>query len=197
MPAVSTTALAWKVTPNCVFTPVTCLYVFTPDELSSFVVLSSTSNSFTASCHIFRFSMPSSISRHAQIYFPRSHCALGLHMAGPLERFSIRNWMAVLSATTPIYPPSASISRTICPLAMPPTAGLQLICPILFMSIVMRHVFDPILAAAAAASHPAWPAPMTMTSYLNSIAFFFFNRQKYNKPKGKARFFLFFHHSTT
>ena len=40
---------------------------------------------------------------------------------------SIRNWIAVLSVTIPICPPSASISRTICPLAIPPMAGLQLI----------------------------------------------------------------------
>ena len=30
--------------------------------------------------------------------------------------------------TLPISPPRASISRTICPLATPPIAGLQLIC---------------------------------------------------------------------
>ena len=60
--------------------------------------------------------------------------------------------MAVLSVTIPICPPNASISLTICPLAIPPTAGLQLICPILFMSIVMRHVLAPMFAAAAAAS---------------------------------------------
>ena len=98
-----------------------------------------------------------------------AHCARGLHMAGPLERFNMRNWIAVLSVTNPIYPPKASISRTICPLAIPPTAGLQLICPILFMSIVIRQVFEPRFAAAAAASQPACPAPITITSYLNSI----------------------------
>jgi hypothetical protein len=41
------------------------------------------------------------------------------------------------------------------------------------MSMVMRHVFEPKLAAAAAASHPAWPAPITITSYLKSIDFIF------------------------
>ena len=66
-----------------------------------------------------------------------------------------------------------TISRTICPLAIPPTAGLQLICPILFMSIVMRQVLEPKLAAAAAASQPACPAPITITSYLKSIPILF------------------------
>ena len=89
-------------------------------------------------------------------------------MAGPFERFRIRNWIAVSSVTNPICPPSASISRTICPLAIPPTAGLQLICPILFMSIVIRQVLEPKFAAAAA-SQPACPAPITITSYLKSI----------------------------
>jgi hypothetical protein len=48
--------------------------------------------------------------------------------------------MEVRSVISPMRPPRASISRTICPLAIPPTAGLQLICPILFMSGVMRSV---------------------------------------------------------
>jgi hypothetical protein len=39
--------------------------------------------------------------------------------------------------------------------------------------MVMRQVFEPKLAAAAAASHPAWPAPITITSYLKSIDLFF------------------------
>ena len=56
-------------------------------------------------------------------------------------------------------------------LAMPPTAGLQLICAILFMSIVIRQVLAPSFAAAQAASQPAWPPPMTRTSYLNIILF--------------------------
>ena len=126
--------------------------------------------------------MFSRISRQAQMNLPRSHCARGLHMAGPFERLSIRNWMAVRSVTKPMYPPNASISLTICPFAIPPTAGLQLICPILFMSIVMRHVFEPKLAAAAAASQPAWPAPITITSYLKSIDVYLFTwMQKYEK----------------
>jgi hypothetical protein len=50
------------------------------------------------------------------------------------------------------------------------------------MSMVMRQVFEPKLAAAAAASHPAWPAPITITSYLKSIdCFFLLMAQKYEK----------------
>ena len=155
VPAVNTTQRAWNVTPHMVCTPRT-----SP---------SSTSNRRTVSCQMCRLGVFSSTSRQAQMNLLRSHCARGLHMAGPFERFRMRNCMAVLSVTRPMNPPSASISRTICPLAMPPTAGLQLICPILFISIVMRHVLDPRFAAAAAASQPACPAPITITSYLNSI----------------------------
>ena len=55
------------------------------------------------------------------------------------------------------------------PCPMPPTAGLQLICAILFISMVIRQVFAPKLAEAQAASQPACPAPITITSYLNSM----------------------------
>ena len=150
VPAVITTALARNVTPHTVSTPTASPF--------------STSSSQASSCQMSRPSMRSRRERHSQINLPRSHCALGLHTAGPLPRLSIRNCMDVASVTRPISPPKASISRTICPLAMPPTAGLQLICPILFMSIVMRHVLAPIRAAAAAASHPACTPPITITS---------------------------------
>ena len=85
-------------------------------------------------------------------------------MAGPFDLLSIRNCIAVASVTIPMKPPRASISRTICPLAIPPMAGLQLIWPILFISIVINNVFEPMLAAAQAASQPACPAPITITS---------------------------------
>ena len=146
----------------------------------------STINSSTVSCQICRLGVFSNISRHAQINLPRSHCARGLHMAGPFERLSMRNWIAVRSVTIPMYPPSASISLTICPFAMPPTAGLQLICPILFISIVIRQVFEPRFAAAAAASQPACPAPITITSYLKSIDLFLFTVAKLLKSCQKV-----------
>src|ERR1700691_1025861 len=73
--------------------------------------------------------------------------------------------MPTASATSPMIPPRASTSRTRCPLATPPTAGLQLICAIRSMFMVMRAVLRPMRAAAMAASHPACPAPTTTTSY--------------------------------
>eukprot|EP00035_Acanthoeca_spectabilis_P012938 m.498248 g.498248 ORF g.498248 m.498248 type:complete len:63 (-) comp157616_c0_seq1:103-291(-) len=49
--------------------------------------------------------------------------------------------------------------------------------------MVTKSVFDPIFAAAAAASAPAWPPPTTITSYsspnISSIV-----------PRGTALFFL-------
>src|SRR3981081_3481251 len=47
---------------------------------------------------------------------------------------------------------------------MPPRAGLQLIWPSVSMLWVSRRVRAPIRAAASAASVPAWPPPMTITS---------------------------------
>ena len=155
VPAVMTTARARSVAPQMVRTPVTSPF--------------SVSTSVTSSCQMCRCSVCSSLCRHVVMNRARSHCARGLHMAGPFERFSIRNCMAVASVTSPIPPPSASTSRTICPLAMPPTAGLQLICATLFMSMVTRQVSAPMRAAAEAASQPAWPAPTTTTSYLKTV----------------------------
>ena len=155
VPAVIITALARRVTSQMVCTPRT-----SP---------SSTSSSSAWSCHMLRLGVFSSMRRHSRLNFMRSHCERGLHTAGPFPRLSMRNCIDVASVTSPILPPSASISRTICPFAIPPTAGLQLICASLFMSIVTRHVFAPMRAAAAAASHPACPPPMTITSYFKII----------------------------
>src|SRR5579864_8482980 len=66
-----------------------------------------------------------------------------------------------------MMPPSASTSRTRCPLAMPPTAGLQDIWAIRSTLSVYSAVFRPIRAAAIAASQPACPAPTTTTSYFS------------------------------
>ena len=84
--------------------------------------------------------------------------------AGPLLRLSTRNWMPAASATRPIRPSSASISRTRWPLPSPPMAGLQDISPMVAKLWVTSAVRAPRRAAAAAASQPAWPPPMTMTS---------------------------------
>ena len=155
VPAVRMTARAENSAPRAVRTPPTA---FPPSDVSSI------KSSLTLSCHMVRWSVFSRILRHRALNLMRSLCARGLHMAGPFERLSILNCNAVSSVTIPIMPPRASISRTIWPLAMPPTAGLQLICAILFMSIVISSVSAPNRADACAASHPACPAPMTITS---------------------------------
>src|SRR3954447_22853062 len=64
----------------------------------------------------------------------------------------------------PITPPSASISRTRCPFAVPPTAGLHGMCATVSGPSVQIATLQPRRAAAWAASTPAWPAPMTITS---------------------------------
>src|SRR5262245_35262126 len=73
--------------------------------------------------------------------------------------------MPARSAATAMAPPIASISRTRWPLPMPPMAGLQLICPTVARLCVTSSVRAPVRAAARAASVPAWPPPITMTSY--------------------------------
>src|ERR1700738_4221998 len=72
--------------------------------------------------------------------------------------------MPAASATRPINPSSASISRTRWPLPSPPIAGLHDIAPMLAKVCVISAVRAPRRADAAAASHPAWPPPTTMTS---------------------------------
>ena len=85
-------------------------------------------------------------------------------MAGPFDLLSILNCKVHASVTIPVYPPRASISLTICPLAIPPTAGLQDILAKPSMSMETRRTFDPIFEAAIAASQPACPPPTTMIS---------------------------------
>ena len=178
VPAVMITVFAVNCAPRRVLTPT--------------AFPSSTMSSMAWSCQMWRFGVLSSTSLQVQMNFPLSHCARGLHMAGPLERLSIRNCTEHRSVTIPICPPSASISLTICPLAMPPTAGLQLIWAILFMSMVMRHVLTPMLAAAHAASQPACPAPTTITSYVKVIVndVFCANLVKAERRKKQTRLFF-------
>src|SRR5499427_5852627 len=72
--------------------------------------------------------------------------------------------MPVASIARPISPPSASISRTRCPFAVPPTAGLHGMCATVSTLSVHNPTRTPRRAAAWAASQPAWPAPITITS---------------------------------
>ncbi len=137
-------------------------------------------------------------------YRARSACARSDQTAGPLERLSILKWMPERSVTRAISPPSASISRTRWPFASPPMAGLQDIWPIVSRFIVQRHVRIPILAAARAASQPAWPAPITITSndipYNNiraiSVAFFKVARNTRDTASGLQKSVLNVRHST-
>ncbi len=73
------------------------------------------------------FSVFSNFFLHSEANNILSFWVLGDHIAGPFERLSIRNCIALKSLIIPDPPPNASISRTICPLATPPIAGLQLI----------------------------------------------------------------------
>ena len=57
--------------------------------------------------------------------------------------------MEAASAIFPMRPPSASISRTRCPFAMPPMHGLQLICAMWSRFMVSIRVDAPSLAEAA------------------------------------------------
>ena len=72
------------------------------------------------------------------------------------------------SASRPITPSMASISRTRCPFPSPPIAGLHDISPIVSNFWVSKTVRAPARAEAAAASQPAWPPPMTTTSNTRS-----------------------------
>ncbi|MBA7571743.1 hypothetical protein ES708_13511 [subsurface metagenome] len=136
------------------------IFVFTPTALLFFTTISS-----TVSCQKSSFSILSSFSLQTFENFILSFCALGLHIAGPFDLLSILNCIMLSSVTIPLYPPKASISLIICPFAIPPIAGLQDISAIFVISIVISNTLEPIFAAAAAASHPACPAPITITSY--------------------------------
>src|SRR4029453_8840529 len=59
----------------------------------------------------------------------------------------------------------ASISRAMCPFARPPMAGLHDIWPMVSKFWVNIRVRHPMRLAANAASIPAWPLPITITSY--------------------------------
>ena len=108
------------------------------------------------------------LRRTSAAYRYLSAWARGPHTAGPLLWLSMRNWMPVASIARPISPPNASTSRTICPLASPPTAGLHDICPTRWGSSVTSATRAPIPAAAHAASAPACPPPITITSYADA-----------------------------
>src|SRR3982751_2367874 len=93
----------------------------------------------------------------------------GPQTAGPLLRLSVRRWIAARSAARPISPSNTSSSRTRWPLPTPPIDGLHDICPASSRRKVSRPTRAPRRAAAAAASQPAWPAPITRTSCMRKL----------------------------
>ena len=113
------------------------------------------------------FGSASSAARTHLPYCGLSAWARGDQTAGPRLRFSSLNCIPVASIARPINPPSASISRTRCPFAVPPTAGLHGMCATVSRVSVHRPTLHPSFAAAHAASTPACPAPITITS--NSV----------------------------
>ena len=151
VPVAMITALASYWAPSWVMTPVTAPF--------------SVKISTICACFSSKFSWFSRVFFITCWYFRRSAWARREWTAGPLPRFSIRYWMQALSAARPISPPSASISRTRCPLPVPPMAGLQGMLPTASRLMVKRMVCSPSRAAASAASMPAWPAPMTAISH--------------------------------
>ena len=98
-------------------------------------------------------------------YSTRSACARVARTAGPLRELRMRNWMPASSVTSAMAPPKASTSLTRWPLPIPPIDGLHDICPKVSTLWVNSKVLQPMRAAASAASLPAWPPPITITSY--------------------------------
>lgn len=98
-----------------------------------------------------------------------------IHTAAPRDLFNTLNCIPDISATTPINPSKASTSLTMWPLPIPPIEGYNVILinqkytlhdisPIVSKLLLIKQVLKPILAETAAASHPAWPPPTTITS---------------------------------
>ena len=85
--------------------------------------------------------------------------------------FRVLYWIPDASVASAIIPPAASISLTRCVFPKPPIAGLQDIWPMELFDMLIRQVLSFFLCAAWAASHPACPPPITITSYLSIIYF--------------------------
>ena len=88
VPLFKTTALALISRPILVFTPLTLFFL--------------TNTSSTTSCQKSRFSIFSSTLLQAALKSFLSHWALGLHIAGPLERFNNLYCIELMSVTKPV-----------------------------------------------------------------------------------------------
>ena len=150
VPVVITTVLVGIISPLSNFTPVIlpCRPFSCWPSLPRII-------SATLPSTIARFLYPTISSRIYFLYSARSICARGPQTAGPFLRFKTRNCTPALSTIRPTTPSSASTSRSIVPLPIPPKLGLQEHTPRLSSLGVMRAVRAPERAAAALASHPA------------------------------------------
>ena len=136
-----------------------------PDWVTTATALPFSTKISSAACwKISKFGWFSKVWRIAALYKIRSAWARVARTAAPLRLFNTRNWIPALSVASAIAPPNASTSRTKCDLPIPPIAGLQLICPKVSILCVNNSVCWPMRAAASAASVPAWPPPITITS---------------------------------
>ena len=150
VPTVNTIFVVLKVSPHSVSTPHNCpCFVRTLEAAPSKTV---SSLCWFSCCCI------------ADLYKRRSACARVACTALPLLELSVFRCMPAKSAALAINPPRASISFARWPLPTPPIAGLQLICPMVFLLCVNKRVLCPILHKTAAASVPACPPPTTIAS---------------------------------
>ncbi len=150
VPTVNTIFLVLKVCPHSVSTPHSwSCFIRTLEAAPSKIV----SSSWLFSCCCI-----------ADLYKRRSACARVACTALPLLELSVFRCIPAKSAALAIKPPRASISFAKWPLPTPPIAGLQLICPMLFLLCVNKRVLCPILHKTAAASVPACPPPTTTAS---------------------------------
>ena len=105
-------------------------------------------------------------SKGPAVWAPRAQCDRGLYRRAVRSLLEQHANLQLVQGTVAraMMPPRASTSRTTVPLAMPPIAGLQDICPMDSSAVVITATRAPTRAAATAASVPACPAPTTMTS---------------------------------
>src|SRR5579872_1828040 len=149
VPVARTTARPRSILPSEVRTPATA-----PNSVTMLSTIAGT---------IVRFGCRSRCSRARRAYEGLSACARSARTAAPLLSLSQRTCSEVASIKTPISPPSASISRTSWPFALPPTLGLHGSVQIFDGSPVTSSVSTPRRALARAASSPACPPPTTIT----------------------------------
>ena len=107
----------------------------------------------------------SSRRRIARLYSCRSACARVARTAGPLLAFSVRNWMpACVGRAAPSRRRARRSLSPDDPCRCRRSPDCSSSAPSVSMLCVSSSVRAPMRAAASAASVPAWPPPITMTS---------------------------------